>query len=233
MNENNMKNRIKPYWSNCLSIVAIICSIVAICVSLPSNQVLGFDYFGAITGILSFLVTLLIGWQIYNAVTIEQKIRDEVKQVSDTLKTEIRQASDTLNQSIDKTREDLSIAGARSMTATLYKTENTYLNVCLLVGDYKQTIRTLKIMLEYAIALNEPDGLNEIAAIIVDSKYKLCNKVFSQSDYEIIYNSFLKLSQSVLTHLSASDEQVRRLYQMINEIQSDIKDCCSHRSTDK
>ena len=41
-----MKNRIKSYWSNCLSIAAIICSVVAICVSLPSAPELGIDYIG-------------------------------------------------------------------------------------------------------------------------------------------------------------------------------------------
>lgn len=74
-----MKNRIKSYWSNCLSIAAIICSVVAICVSLPSAPELGIDYIGVIVGILSFLVTLLIGWQIYNAVTIEKRIKGEVE----------------------------------------------------------------------------------------------------------------------------------------------------------
>ena len=74
-----MKNWIKSYWSNCLSIAAIICSVVAICVSLPSAPELGIDYIGVIVGILSFLVTLLIGWQIYNAVTIEKRIKGEVE----------------------------------------------------------------------------------------------------------------------------------------------------------
>lgn len=228
-----MKNWIKSYWSNCLSITAIICSVVAICVSLPSNNELGFDYIGAITGILSFLVTVLIGWQIYNAVTIEQKIKNEVKQVREALKDEIKQASSTLNESIDKTREDLSIAGARSMMATLYKTENSHLNVCLLSGDYNQAIKTLKIMFEYARALNESDRLNEIAEIIVNSKKILCNKPFNRSDYEIIYNSFLELSHSVLAHLSASDKQVPQLYQMMDKIQQDLKEFHNNHSTAK
>ena len=84
-----MKNRIKSYWSNCLSIAAIICSVVAICVSLPSAPELGIDYIGVIVGILSLLVTMLIGWQIWNAMTIEKKISDEVKKVKDSISKEI------------------------------------------------------------------------------------------------------------------------------------------------
>lgn len=217
-----MKNRIKSYWSNCLSIASIIFSVAAICVSLPSAPELGFDYIGVIVGILSLLVTVLIGWQIYNAVAIEQKIRNEVKHASDALKDEIKQEGSALKKDINKTREDLSISGARAMTATLYKTENAYLNVCLLAGDYNQAIKTLNIMLEYAKALNESDRLSEIAKIIVDAKYKICDRVLSQSDYEIIYNSFLELSQNGLIHLSASDNQARRLFVMMEEIRNDL-----------
>ena len=58
-----------------MSIAAIICSVVAICVSLPSVPELGIDYIGVIVGILSLLVTMLIGWQIWN-VTNYLKIRN-------------------------------------------------------------------------------------------------------------------------------------------------------------
>ena len=80
-----MKNWIKSYWSNCLSIAAIICSVVAICVSLPSAPELGIDYIGVIVGILSLLVTMLIGWQIWNVIAIDKKIDGKVKQTSDSL----------------------------------------------------------------------------------------------------------------------------------------------------
>ena len=82
-----MKNQIKSYWSNWLSIAAIICSVVAICVSLPSAPELGMDYIGVIVGILSLLVTMLIGWQIYNAVTIEKRIKDEVDRTRNEIDT--------------------------------------------------------------------------------------------------------------------------------------------------
>jgi tetratricopeptide (TPR) repeat protein len=206
-----MKNRIKSYWSNCLSITAIICSVVAICVSLPSTPELGIDYIGVIVGILSFLVTLLIGWQIYNAVTIEKKVKEK-----------IQQASNEFNKSIEKTREDLSISGTKSMMATLYKTENVFLNVCILAGDYQKAINTLRVMLEYAIALNEHDRICDVAKIIVSSKYKICNRILNFEDHEIIYNSFLELSQIGLSHLVASDDQARQLYVMAEEIRCDL-----------
>ena len=70
-----------------MSIAEIICSVVAIFVSFPSEPELGMDYIGVIVGILSLLVTMLIGWQIYNAVTIEKRIKDEVDRTRNEIDT--------------------------------------------------------------------------------------------------------------------------------------------------
>lgn len=100
-----MKNRIKSYWSNCLSIAAIICSVVAICVSLPSAPELGIDYIGVIVGILSLLVTMLIGWQIWNVIAIDKKIDGKVKQTSDSLTEIINVTKKEMIEYIEKANE--------------------------------------------------------------------------------------------------------------------------------
>ncbi len=100
-----MKNRIKSYWSNCLSIAAIICSVVAICVSLPSVPELGIDYIGVIVGILSLLVTMLIGWQIWNVIAIDKKIDGKVKQTSDSLTESINVTKKEMIEYIEKANE--------------------------------------------------------------------------------------------------------------------------------
>ena len=100
-----MKNRIKSYWSNCLSIAAIICSLDAICVSLPSAPELGIDYIGVIVGILSLLVTMLIGWQIWNVIAIDKKIDGKVKQTSDSLTESINVTKKEMIEYIEKANE--------------------------------------------------------------------------------------------------------------------------------
>ena len=100
-----MTNRIKSYWSNCLSIAAIICSVVAICVSLPSAPELGIDYIGVIVGILSLLVTMLIGWQIWNVIAIDKKIDGKVKQTSDSLTESINVTKKEMIEYIEKANE--------------------------------------------------------------------------------------------------------------------------------
>ena len=217
-----MKNWIKSYWNSCLSITAIICSVVAICVSLPTKETLGIDYIGVIVGILSLLVTMLLGWQIWNTIAIEKKIKEEVNQASTLLK-----------QDINKFREDLSISGVRSMTATLYQAESTNLNLSILANDYKGVIRALNILLEYSIALNDPETLSHTAKSIIGAKEETYKFLFEPADFEIICNSFLKLSHNVLAHLSASDEQVPQLYQMMDKIEQDLKEFHNNHSTAK
>lgn len=64
-----------------LSVVTIIISIVAISVSCPNTPELGFDYQGVIVGVLSLLVTALLGWNIYTLIDLKN-IRDNINGIS-------------------------------------------------------------------------------------------------------------------------------------------------------
>lgn len=63
-----------------LSGIAIIISIIALCISCPHVPELGFDYQGILVGILALLTTALIGWQIltvWNIRDIQKEIKEE------------------------------------------------------------------------------------------------------------------------------------------------------------
>ncbi len=64
--------------------ISVIASVIAICRTCPRVE-LDFDYMGLIVGILALLVTMLIGWQIYNAMNLDRKVSD-IKQEYDGLK---------------------------------------------------------------------------------------------------------------------------------------------------
>ena len=64
-----------------LSGIAILISIIAICISCPHKAELGFDYQGVLVGILSLLVTALIGWNIYTIIDIKST-RDKIDEIS-------------------------------------------------------------------------------------------------------------------------------------------------------
>ena len=61
----------------------VLCKCFPRLIEIPNET--GFDYIGLIVGILALLVTMLIGWQIYNALSLEQKVSN-IKKEYDGLK---------------------------------------------------------------------------------------------------------------------------------------------------
>lgn len=57
------------FWT--ISIVSLVLSVAAVCVAAWRSPELSFDYQGVIVGVLSMLVTVLIGWNIYTLVDLK------------------------------------------------------------------------------------------------------------------------------------------------------------------
>lgn len=222
LTQKQASSHIKSYWSSYTSIIAICCSSFVIITQNPSTDGLKMDYIGVIVGILSLLVTIILGWQIWSVFAINKKIDDKVEDISKQMYDKIEKLNQALTDNINKTQDNLRISGAISTTATLYKAESISLNVCLLAGkqNYRMATNILSQLLEYAIALNDPKTLSDAAKLIVDSKAKMDEDGIMDQDYETICNSFLTLSRNALTHLPASDVQVPRLYQMASMIRT-------------
>lgn len=64
----------KENWALGLSLVAIVISIIAVCFAAYRSPDLNFDYQGVLVGILSLLVTMLIGWQIYSMIDAKNTV---------------------------------------------------------------------------------------------------------------------------------------------------------------
>ena len=71
----------KKEFSIWLSLVSLVLSIVATCVAIWRSPELGFDYQGVLVGVLSLLVTVLLGWNIYTLVDIRDT-RERLNEVS-------------------------------------------------------------------------------------------------------------------------------------------------------
>ena len=65
----------KNFVSISCSVIAVGIAITALCNVAPSSQPLSWDYQGAIIGVLSLLVTALLGWQIFSVITVEKRIK--------------------------------------------------------------------------------------------------------------------------------------------------------------
>lgn len=64
-----MKKESVSIWT--VSIVSLLLSVIAVCVAIWRSPELSFDYQGVIVGVLSLLVTALVGWNIYTLVDLK------------------------------------------------------------------------------------------------------------------------------------------------------------------
>lgn len=73
----DLKLKAKEIYSYCLHFVSLVFSTISIVLCCPrviDKDNLGFDYIGVIVGILSLLVAILIGWNIYTVVDFNKKV---------------------------------------------------------------------------------------------------------------------------------------------------------------
>lgn len=95
-----MNNYISKYWSCYLSIGAIIVSLVSIMISSPRYTPISIDYLGAIAGVLSILVTILLGWQIWTVISIDNKINNSVESMKKNIVKELSKVEEHANNII-------------------------------------------------------------------------------------------------------------------------------------
>nr|DAY92392.1 MAG TPA: hypothetical protein [Caudoviricetes sp.] len=103
LDSRSMKNSI---YSLSLGLLSIILSVVAICIAAYRTPELAFDYQGIIVGTLAMLVTVLIGWQIYNIIDIKSTIYKFTKKIKDIDK--IKKDTEMQSIYIDAQCSDLS-----------------------------------------------------------------------------------------------------------------------------
>jgi hypothetical protein len=123
-----MKYKFTCCLSFAFSAAALGVSLCLICPCLPrilSNRELQFDYIGAIIGVLSLLVTFLLGWNIYSALGIEKNVSDFKK---DILKRVINLES---RCDIITKKTDEALADMQKKTKTVFEKQGEYIDGCV------------------------------------------------------------------------------------------------------
>ena len=80
--------------TNVLSVAAIIISMVALAQVYPTDGQ-DFDYIGAMVGVLSLIVTILIGYQIYTVINVKEELK-EVKEIRTEIDYKLQEKVDEL-----------------------------------------------------------------------------------------------------------------------------------------
>lgn len=108
----NMKMANKP--TSCMNVIFSICalifSILSLCQLFPRTN-LGFDYMGVIVGILSLLVAVLIGWNIYSVIDMKNLKEETERRVDKLINERIDDISVCLRSYVDA--RDVNIDGMR------------------------------------------------------------------------------------------------------------------------
>ena len=86
----------KNWLATSISVVAFAISIVAMAKVAPIEG-LDFDYYGAIIGVLSFLVTLLMGYQIYTVINVKKEL-DDARRLKEEIDTKLQEKADVLSK---------------------------------------------------------------------------------------------------------------------------------------
>lgn len=92
---------------------SFILTTICICNIFPRSENLNFDYSGIIVGILSILVTLLMGFNIWNAIDMKNEI-DKVKKQFEDFYSSIHKKQEELDKKItelDKKQENIKYFG--------------------------------------------------------------------------------------------------------------------------
>lgn len=155
-----------------------MCSLAALFHVLP--RALGMDYLGVIVGILAFLITLLLGWNIYTVVDFQNRDK-EVKQLKETLATALKLLNSNNSISNAKFSEELADIHKFVKSYDLDSFEDKYISYKLYAisfysttSDHQHIIRISK-ELETYIANNKVSNhaLNDIISYHhkVDDKF--------------------------------------------------------------
>jgi len=105
---------------NVLSLIAVAISagavITVLCVRCNSDTDWDFDFYGTLIGVLSLLVTLLVGWQIFQTITM----KDEVKKIIFTVKSTLE---DNIKAEIDKAKKYAYASGKDSFAISMFESK--------------------------------------------------------------------------------------------------------------
>ena len=112
------KNK-KDIFPIILGIINFALLIPLLCMHFPRiiDSNLGFDYMGIIVGILSLLVTVLVGWNIFNTLEFKKELEqikknsEEKEKMLKKLKEEIEKTLKELKEEIDDNFEEYSCKG--------------------------------------------------------------------------------------------------------------------------
>lgn len=91
-----------------IPILSLIISVIALAVALPRPNNLGFDYLGVIVAIISLATAFAVGFQIWNALSLEKRLQELKTKIEADNITKITSLEEKLTADLRAKSEELS-----------------------------------------------------------------------------------------------------------------------------
>ena len=180
MEKQSSKMNKKSMWALGLSIAAIVLSLLVFALwafeVIPHCVITAESFIGACVALLAIIVAFVLGWQIYNAIEIKEKVNEIVG---------LQKEQEKLKSYIEQTKKDIQEA---NITNAVYH--------CTMLGlgasntrDYVSACRFLINALKYTLQLQHPIDPQATLLNLSRCSNAIKNKEISQQHYNEILNA--------------------------------------------
>ena len=138
-------------------IVSMAIALSAVAMALPRTNIISFDYQGVFVAIFAALVTILIGWQIFNTIGIMKQI-DQANQVVKAAIENVKQIENRISTETDKLKEmnfGMYYINTAVMSFFQYRINNNPQDFSNLVTAYVLALRGFSHILHAGISSDE------------------------------------------------------------------------------
>lgn len=198
------KNK-KNIFSSIVGIVNVILLIPLLCMHFPriTDSNLGLDYMGIIVGILSLLVTVLIGWNIYTALDLSKR----TKEIEDKVSIIIPNTESALLDIQQRTKEQFDRQSKKNTESEEYMLGAIdYVQGMILMnsGDPRKMLNAKTFFSAISHFIKSPNTKHAIEQCIVEFE-KCVDLDERQPNYNELYNIDMDIIHRVTKDIEMSD----------------------------
>lgn len=183
---------IKQKWwlagSVILSVIASTLSIIAIC--RTCDRTLGFDYIGAIVGVLGAMFTIVVGWQVYTLIDTRQFRKD-----FDKLKLDIEIEKQTQRRALIEFAAETKLLEAGRIIGSFDEKKGNHavigIGYCSLIHALKLLINSKNEMIDETLRLMRH-------CIFLAKFYNAWDKMLPESIEELSKNEYHFITSGLL-----------------------------------
>lgn len=136
-----------------LAPISLIISFIALALALPRPNNLGFDYLGVIVALISIATALAVGFQIWNALSLENRLKG--------LKTQVEKEYSTKMDSLEKRlKDDYNNRVANLAIMNVFSTSITFAEVSITNKKYTNAFMFYMRALESETIISESSDID-------------------------------------------------------------------------